>query len=172
MQADTLSLVTEILRGAVGSDVEITGSQIAAQRRDYVVLTLDLRCPEMRVSVKLAGPRAPYDYPFDRTAYFHRLVAAETAVPMPEILAVDVSYRTYPWRYLVKSYLPGEMWIDLLPRLSTEERVTAYGSIGEAVAALHDHTLSGFRSGGSGRPRQRKRRLFFGAAGAGSAHGR
>jgi len=67
----------------------------------------------------------------------HRLVAARTTIPMAEILAVDVSYQDWPWRYLIKTHIPGLEWAVVRQRMSGEELFDAYRQMGEAVAQLH-----------------------------------
>jgi fructosamine-3-kinase len=107
------------------------------QQRDYFVLLVQLRQPSMQVIVKLAGREAPLACPFDRTATLHRLVAAQTAIPMPEVLAVDVSYKSFPWRYFIKRYIPGQEWAQVRGQMNEEELANAYRQMGEAVAQLH-----------------------------------
>ncbi|MGB8648350.1 MAG: phosphotransferase [Anaerolineae bacterium] len=91
----------------------------------------------MEVVVKLAGRDAPLACPFDRTAVLHRLVAAKTNIPMPEVLAVDVSYQTVPWRYFIKRYIPGQEWARVREHMNQEELAAAYQQIGDAVGQLH-----------------------------------
>ena len=100
LERDTRALLVQLLHERFGSQVELVDMTVANRLEDYVVLLATLRHPTLSVVVKLAGPRAPYPYPFDRTALFHRLVATHTTIPMPEVLAVDVSYQAWPWRYL------------------------------------------------------------------------
>ena len=127
----------ELLRQALGSQVELVDFKIGHQLADYVVLLVELRRPAAQVVVKLAGPEAPIACPFDRTARLHRLVATGTAIPMPEILAVDMSYRTVPWRYLIKRYIPGQEWAVVRRKMTPSELADAYREIGSAVAQLH-----------------------------------
>lgn len=127
----------ELLRQTFGSQVEVAGLRIGNQHPDYLVLLLRLRQPSLRVVVKLAGPAAPLDSPFDRTAMLHQLVTSHTGIPMPEVIAVDVSYRAWPWRYFIKAHIPGQEWVVARRRMSAAELATAYGQIGRAVAELH-----------------------------------
>jgi aminoglycoside phosphotransferase (APT) family kinase protein len=127
-----------ILQETFGSRVEIVDTKIGNQRHDYLVLLIRLASPDLTVVVKLAGPEAPYDCPFERTAVIHQLVAAQTTIPMPEILAVDVSYQKWPWRYIIKAYLPGEEWVSVVPQLDAAQTVQAYRQFGNAVAQIHN----------------------------------
>jgi fructosamine-3-kinase len=140
----TFTQLTELLRETFGSHVELERYQIVNHHPDYYVLLVTLHHPSLELSVKLAGREAPYSYPFERTAAFHRLVSANTTIPMPEIIAVDVSYRAYPWRYLIKTYIPGEEWAAIRSRLNHAEQVDAYRQIGNAVAQLHSIVFDGF----------------------------
>ncbi len=103
---ESLKLLRLLLKEKIGSSVEIVDYKIGNQRRDYLVVLVQLRSPALELVVKLAGPEAPYDYPFERTAVIHHLVAANTTIRMPEIIAVDVSYQAWPWRYLIKPTFP------------------------------------------------------------------
>ena len=67
----------------------------------------------------------------------HRLVAAKTNIPMPEVLAVDVSYQTVPWRYFIKRHIPGQEWAKVREHLNQQELANAYRQMGDAVAQLH-----------------------------------
>ena len=67
----------------------------------------------------------------------HRLVAARTTIPMPDVLAVNMSYQAWPWRYLIKTHIPGQEWAVVRHQMSREELANAYQQIGDAVAQLH-----------------------------------
>jgi hypothetical protein len=56
----------------------------------------------------------------------HRLVAACTSIPMPEIRAVNTSYQTWPWRYLRRTHIPGQEWAVVRRQMSPLELRTAY----------------------------------------------
>ena len=126
-----------LLQQTFGNRVELVREAIANQQHDYLVLVLWLRHPSMKVVVKLAGPEAVMASSFTRTAMLHRLVTSHTTINMPEILAVDVSCRYFPWRYLIKTYFPGREWWSLRGYLSADEKSEAYRQIGSAVAQLH-----------------------------------
>jgi aminoglycoside phosphotransferase (APT) family kinase protein len=138
MEADIPhDLLWQLLRQALGAKVELVDCQVANRRHDYLVLLIQLRSPALQVVVKLAGPEAPMAASFDRTATLHRLVAAQTSIPMAEILAVDISCRNWPWRYLVETHVPGLEWAVVRRQVSGEELSSAYRQMGEAVAQLH-----------------------------------
>ena len=126
-----------LLRQTFGSKVELIDCQIGNQHHDYLVLLLQLHRPSVKVVVRLAGPEAPLICPFDRTAALYGLVAAHTTIPMPQVLAVDVSYQAWPWRYLIKTHIPGQEWAVVRWQMSMEELSDAYRQIGDAVAQLH-----------------------------------
>jgi aminoglycoside phosphotransferase (APT) family kinase protein len=134
----------ELLRHALGSRVELVDFKIGHQLHDYLVLLVQLRQPSIEVVVKLAGRDAPIACPFDRTATLHRLVASKTNIPMPEVLAVDVSYQTMPWRYFIKTYIPGQEWAKAREHMSQPESANAYQQIGNAVAQLHSIRFTSF----------------------------
>ncbi len=81
----------QLLRQTVASSVELVDFTITHRLHDYFVLLAQLAQPSVQVVMKLAGREAPLACPFDRTAALHHLVAAQTAIPMPEVLAVDVT---------------------------------------------------------------------------------
>src|SRR5512143_591981 len=130
-------LLLQLLRQTIGTRVEMIDCEIGNQHHDYVVLLIQLRHPSLEIVVKLAGPEAPWACPFDRTAMLHRLVATRTTIPMPEVLAVDTSYQIWPWRYFIKTQIPGQEWADVRPQLSHDELADAYRQLGNAAAQLH-----------------------------------
>jgi Phosphotransferase enzyme family len=144
LDQETYGLLLQLLRRKFGSNVELVDTKVVNRHTDYVVLIVALRAPSLEIVVKLAGPQAPYPYPFDRTAMFHNLVATHTSIPMPDILAVDVSYREWPWRYIIKTYVPGQQWVDAQLHMDGEELRQAYRQIGQAVAALHSIEFPSF----------------------------
>lgn len=125
------------LQDIFGFGVKLVEYTIGNRHHDYLVLLARLERPSLDVVIKLAGPQAPYPCPFDRTAALHRLVAAHTTIPMAAIVAVDVSYRRWPWRYLVKTQVSGHEWAAIHPHLSDGERADAHRQLGDAVAQLH-----------------------------------
>lgn len=130
-------LLLQLLQQTFGSKVELINHKIGNQHHDYLVLLVQLRYPSIEVVIKLAGPEAPLASPFERTAMLHRLVATHTTIPMPEVLAVNMSYQTWPWRYFIKAHIPGLEWAVVRRQMSVEELSTAYQQIGNAVAQLH-----------------------------------
>lgn len=144
LSAETQSLLLELLQSVYGSSVQLKHVQVVNQHHDYAALRVILDHPSVELAVKLAGREAPYPYPFDHTAFFHRLVASQTSIPMPTIVSADVSYHVYPWRYLIKTYLPGEEWATVYPKLQGEALRQAYKQLGNAVAELHLITFEQF----------------------------
>ncbi len=134
----------QLLQQTLGTKVELVDYKIGNWHHDYLVLLIQLRRPSIEVVAKLAGPEAPLACPFERTAMLHRLVATRTTIPMPEILAVDMSYQTWPWRTLIKTLIPGQEWAVVRRQMNTEELSNAYQQIGSAVAQLHTIQFSMF----------------------------
>jgi hypothetical protein len=97
----------QLLSSILGTRVDIVDMTTANQRLDYRVLIVRLAHPPLTVTVKLAGPAAPYPCPFERTASIHALVRAQTSIPLPEVLAADTTCSHFPWRYMVKTYVAG-----------------------------------------------------------------
>ena len=140
MERDTRALLVQLLHEQLGSQVELVDTSIAHRREDYVVLNATLRHPTLSVVIKLAGQHTRSPYPFDQTAFVHQLVATHTTIPIGEVLAVDVSYRAWPWRSIINTYLPGQAWTVVRSRMNLQELHHAYQQIGEAVA--QSHTIS------------------------------
>lgn len=138
------AFVRELMQHIYGSQVHCDSYHIANKHHDYYALIISLKNPALKVILKLAGPQAPYLYPFEQTAHFHRLIAAETTIPVAQIIAVDTSYAMYPWRYLVMEHIEGEEWAHVKPRFTPDEQITLYGQIGNAVGELHHITFAGF----------------------------
>jgi aminoglycoside phosphotransferase (APT) family kinase protein len=130
--------ILPLLRQFFGSQAQMTEVLILNQKSDYLVLLLQLTHPSQKIVMKLAGPTAPIAYSFDRAAVFFQLVNEHTDIPMPEVFAVDASYQTWPWRYIIKSWVPGEEWATVRQTLTQEDLSTAHGVIGKAIAQLHN----------------------------------
>jgi aminoglycoside phosphotransferase (APT) family kinase protein len=126
-----------LLRSILGAQTRLVECQAVKRQQDYRVLLGRLSHPDMQVVVKLAGPEARMASQFDQTAAIHRLVAQSTTIPIPEVIAVDVTLRNWPWRYLIRSFVPGEEWAVLRKNLDQAELASAYRQIGDAVGQLH-----------------------------------
>jgi fructosamine-3-kinase len=131
------ALLIALLRSILGPSTGLSGYRVALQREDYAVVIASLAAPAQDVVVKLAGPRAPIACPFDRTATIAALVRRHTLVPTFEVLAADVSYRTWPWRYLVTTHIPGTVWTEVRAQVAADTNHRAYRDLGQAVARLH-----------------------------------
>jgi aminoglycoside phosphotransferase (APT) family kinase protein len=129
--------IQQLLQHTFGTKVEIIDCQVGNRQPNYLVLLLQLRQPSIAVVVKLAGPDAAMACSFDRTAMLHRLVATQTTIPMPEVLAVNMSYQDWPWRYFIRTHIPGQELALVRGRMNRNELLAAYQQIGSAVAQLH-----------------------------------
>jgi fructosamine-3-kinase len=137
LPVDPENLLPQLIGQVWGSKATISQSSVLNQQEDYLVVILDLHSPSGKVVVKLAGPAAQYLCPFDRTASILKQVASRTTILMPDVLAVDVSYQKWPWRYLILSYLDGEEWATAREKMSGAQQQCAYSQIGDAVGQLH-----------------------------------
>jgi fructosamine-3-kinase len=129
--------IAPLLQSAVGKQARLDDCRVINEDEDYWVLFIRLSHPDIDVVLKLAGPKARMASQFDRTAAIHELVAQKTTIPMPETIAVDVSREKWPWRYLIRAYLPGTEWIYLCNQMTKLELAGAYRQIGEAIGQLH-----------------------------------
>lgn len=137
LTGEELAALARLLARLRGGDCRIAAHRVALRRRDYAVVLLTLADDPRALALKLAGPAAPLACPFDRTAAILRLVRQQTALPVPEALAHDMSYRDAPWRYLLATALPGQPWHLARRDWTNDERRDAWASLGRAVAALH-----------------------------------
>ncbi len=137
------ALLIALLRSVLGSSTLLVSYRVVLRRDDYAVIAATLASPAREVVVKLAGPRAPIACPFDRTAAIVDLVRRQTPVPTFEVLASDVSYRDWPWRYLVTTHLPGVAWPTVSAPFMGSAHQT-YHDLGQAVAHLHHITFPAF----------------------------
>jgi len=131
------ALLAALLRSTLGSSITFVNYRVAGRRADYAVVIVTLASPARDVVVKLAGPRAPIACPFDHTATIIDLVRSQTPVPTFDVLAADVSYHDWPWRYMVTTYLPGTVWAEVNAQLTADSHHQAYQDLGQAVAHLH-----------------------------------
>ncbi len=131
------ALLGQLLQSVVGSRMEVVKYHVANHRHDYFVVLVKTKQPQIDLVVKLAGREAALLHPFDRTAFLHRLVASNTSIVMPDVLAFDMSYQRWPWRYLITTYSAGQEWATVRPTLDAAQLIDAYRQIGDAVAQLH-----------------------------------
>jgi len=136
--------IASLLRAVVGAQARLVECRVINQDVDYCVLFARLSQPDIEVVVKLAGPKARMDSKFDRTAALHKLVSETTTVTIPETIAVDASLKKWPWRYFIRTYLPGTEWTYLRNQMSKSELAGAYQQIGDAVSQLHQIEFPGF----------------------------
>jgi aminoglycoside phosphotransferase (APT) family kinase protein len=130
-------LLSDLICSGLGHRGTLAGYRVVQEREDYAVIEATLDGPHMKVVVKLAGPRAQIDCPFERTAGILRLVRNATSVPIAEVLAADVSYSTWPWRYLLTSHIPGLTWAVARPKLQRQEAVELFRDFGRVAGLLH-----------------------------------
>jgi aminoglycoside phosphotransferase (APT) family kinase protein len=126
-----------LLQAAIGVQTRLVDCQVAKQGQDYCVLLARLRKPKLEVVVKLAGPGAKMASQFDRTVSIHQMVAKGTDIPLPEIIAADISYQKWPWRYLISTYLPGKEWATIQSQMDPADLRNAYRQLGKAIGQLH-----------------------------------
>ncbi|MCC7369284.1 MAG: aminoglycoside phosphotransferase family protein [Chloroflexi bacterium] len=126
-----------MLREIIGARTELVRWTIANRRREYLVLMVRTRKPAYDLLLKLTGPRATHAWSYDRTAFIQRLVRAQTTLPIPEVVAVDVSERRWPWRYLITTMLPGQEWAVVRRTLSPDDLAACHHQLGDAVGQLH-----------------------------------
>lgn len=135
-QRDAVALA-DLMRQTFGPACRIVSCQTVKRETDYMVLIARLEHPELRVVIKLAGQMAALPSTFDRSAAIIRLVRTHTNVPNSGVIAADVAYGRWPWRYMISTYQPGQSWHTVRPHLNAAELRDAYRQIGEAVATLH-----------------------------------
>jgi aminoglycoside phosphotransferase (APT) family kinase protein len=126
----------QFLRDVLGPRGSLLSYDVLKAADDYLVLHADLGGRGADVTVKLAGPRARLATPFDQAAHVNNL-ARRAGVPTGEVLAADATSHTWPWRYLISTWLEGETWASVAPRLQPRELERVYREFGAAVAALH-----------------------------------
>jgi aminoglycoside phosphotransferase (APT) family kinase protein len=141
--------VFAVLRDTLGSGVEITVCTLLKKMQDYRIWEVETRRPNLHLIVKQAGPRAFLASTFERTAALHRLVRERTATSIPgtlvpEVIAADESCHKWPWRYFIKTYLPGTEWAAVAKTAQPAALEKARFQLGEAVAALHQIRFEGF----------------------------
>jgi aminoglycoside phosphotransferase (APT) family kinase protein len=112
-------------------------------RAEQVVLLLTIARPRHQVVLKMAGQHAGTGLDFERTAAVIALARAAGA-PVAAVLAVDVSYRAGPWRYLMQEHLDGVEWRQIRPRLDGRQVAAAHHQIAEAVLAVQSVRFDSF----------------------------
>jgi aminoglycoside phosphotransferase (APT) family kinase protein len=129
------AFLRQFLREVLGTCASLASYEVLKEADDYLVLHADLGGAS-DVTVKLAGRHAQLATPFDQSAYVNTLVR-RAGVPTYEVLATDVSNATWPWRYLISTWVQGETWASLPVRHRPQDLQDVYREFGAAVAALH-----------------------------------
>lgn len=99
--------VRAVVRQALGSRVRVQLATWYLRRDTYVVAAVTTERPTLRLVVKLEQPGERPNRHLDVMATIAQLVRRRTSVPTFEVVAVDVSRRTWPWEYLIVTGLPG-----------------------------------------------------------------
>ncbi len=136
--------VRAVVRQALGSRVRVQLATWYLRRDTYVVAAVTTERPTLRLVVKLEQPGERPNRHLDVMATIAQLVRRRTSVPTFEVVAVDVSRRTWPWEYLIVTGLPGITWAELYPRLDEPARAAAQRQIGRAAAGLHTLRFDSF----------------------------
>lgn len=131
------SALAELIRQTFGPACHMARYRLAKCEIDYSVVVAQLAQPELHVVVKLAGHMAALPCPFDRAAAINRLVRTHTNIPNSGVIAADVSYAHWPWRYMISTYVPGHTWMVVRSHLDGAQLRSAFRQIGEAAAILH-----------------------------------
>jgi fructosamine-3-kinase len=144
LSAQEHDALNTVCRHVFGTRCTITSYRIMRRSADYLVLLADLTAPTIAVVLKLAGPGAVLACPFDRTAAIMRRVQSRMPRLVAETLAVDVSYHTFPWRYLITTQLPGVRWNAAWQHWTAVDRPRLWRQLGESVALLHSHRFPAY----------------------------
>jgi aminoglycoside phosphotransferase (APT) family kinase protein len=118
--------------GAASTVVRVDPLRI---RPEQVILLVTLARPWHQVVLKMAGHGAGTGTDFERTAAVAAL-ARTAGAPVAAMLAVDVSYRAGPWRYLMQEHVDGVEWRHIRPQLDDKQVAAAHRQIAEAVLAV------------------------------------
>lgn len=132
----------DLLKPILGTHVDLVEWQVGNHQEEYLVLLVSVGSPELKLVVKLAGPKAWMASDFERTAALNHLVAENTDISMPETLACSMGYN--PWRTLVRTSIPGEEWVSVRKKMNTQEQAEAYRRIACAAAQLHNIKFPSF----------------------------
>ena len=131
------------VRTVLGSESRVTRVEPLRVGQEQLVLGLTLSRPPRRLVLKLAGPDAPAGVDFHRTATALAL-AREAGVPVPAVLAVETSYRSGPWSYLLQEHVDGLEWRRLRPLLAADQIRAAHREIATAVLAIQSVGFTSF----------------------------
>lgn len=136
--------LNSILKKALHPCVESIHCRLLKDQKDYRVWDVLLRKPSLRLIIKLAGPEAQYSSQFERAAAILRRVKEQTAIPMPDVLLADDSCHQWPWKVLIKTYIPGQEYAAIREQMTVTERSAAMAQIGDAVAQIHSIRFNSF----------------------------
>lgn len=136
--------VCAVVREALGSRASARVDTWYVRRPNYVVAAVTTQRPALRLVVKLEQPGERPNRHLAAMAAIAQLVRGRTTVPTFEVVAVDVSRRTWLWEYLIVTQVPGMTWAELYPQLDGPARAAAQRQIGQAAAGLHTLRFDSF----------------------------
>lgn len=73
---------------------------------------------------------------------YNRLLA--TAVPVPQVIALDLSKTDAPYAYIILSKMAGAPVLDTWPALSPDQHNQLGQAIGQVLTGLHEQKFAGF----------------------------
>jgi aminoglycoside phosphotransferase (APT) family kinase protein len=138
-----VDFLRRFLRELLGGHAPVVRLETLKAADDYLVVRAHFDAPAADLTVKLAGPNAALATPFDQSAHVINL-ARDAGVPVPTVLATDVSASTWPWRYLICTWLDGHTWSSLRTRLQPSDWPRIYAQFGTAVGVLHTIPFADF----------------------------
>ena len=103
--------------------------------RDGAVVRLALRGSAQRLVLKLARLDRQPATDLQRTAAATAL-AARAGVPVARVLSADATGRLDGWQHLLSEHVEGEVWREVRPRLTADQRCAVHGQIATALLAL------------------------------------
>jgi len=130
------------VREVLGPKNTVRRVEILRAGLEQSVLRLTLAQPPCRLVLKVAGADTG-QVNFHRTATALSL-ARSAGVPVPTVLAVDTSYRSGPWSYLMQEHVDGVEWRRLRPLLAPEQVRIAHREMATAVLAMQSLSFTSF----------------------------
>ena len=151
-QIKTKDLIHELLADLLGGNAPLARCQFLKQTESYAIAIVQRQHDTQSYVVKLAGPDAPLDCPFEQTAKLHRRIAEHTTIPVAPVIGADESYQRWPWRYIVTKKIEGVTWKQAEQEWSPSESVRVFRQLGDTVAQLHGISLTSFDASLYGTP--------------------
>ena len=136
-------LARTVVRDALGTATAVEAVDALQSGPDGGVVRLALRRSSSRLVLKLARLEGQPAIDLARTAAVMAL-AGGAGVPVPRVLSADATGRLGGWQHLLSEHVDGEVWREVRPLLTADQRRAVHRQFAGTLLALRSIGLPAF----------------------------